>query len=40
MLFDDLSSEEKDEFLEMFKDYPNLFVTSYHDLRHVMTIEC
>ena len=34
MLSNDLSPKEKDEFLEMFKDFPNLFATSYHDLRH------
>ena len=39
MLSNDLSLEEKDEFLEMFKDFPNLFATSYHDLRHVIAIE-
>ena len=39
MLSNDLSLEEKDEFLEMFKDFPNLFATSYHDLRHVTAIE-
>ena len=39
MLSNDLSSEEKDDFLEMFKDFPNLFAISYHDLRHVIAIE-
>ena len=39
MLSNDLSSEEKDMFLEMFKYFPNLFATSYHDLRHVTAIE-
>ena len=39
MLSNDLSLEEKDEFLEMFKDFPNLFAISYHDLRHVTAIE-
>ena len=39
MLSNDLSLEEKDEFLKMFKDFPNLFATSYHDLRHVIAIE-
>ena len=39
MLSNDLSPEEKDEFLEMFKDFPNLFATSYHDLRYVTAIK-
>ena len=39
MLSNDPSLEEKDEFLEMFKDFPNLFATSYHDSRHVIAIE-
>ena len=39
MLSNDVSPEEKDEFLEMFKDFTNLFVISYHDLRHVTAIE-
>ena len=33
MLSNDLSPKEKDEFLEMFKDFPNLFAASDHDLR-------
>ena len=32
MLLNDLSSKEKDEFLEVFKDFLHLFATSYHDL--------
>ena len=39
MLSNDLSFKEKDEFLKIFKDISNLFVTSYHDFRHVTAIE-
>ena len=39
MLFDDLFFEEKDDFLKMFKDFSDLFATSYHDLRHEIAIE-
>ena len=39
MLSNDLSPEEKDEFLEMFKDFLNIFATKYHDLRHVTAIK-